>query len=708
MTVIDIADPQTDKLLGSIENGVGNEQAYWGEVREQGLDGVHTFEFFTDGRSAEAALIQDLSRIIIPARRGGFHEFVAYEIENDSDGEMRVTCLGSETELDVLRIIEAGKWENFVVADFFDLAISGTGWQVGYVETTLSKNYSITEDTTGYTFLRSIANLYGMELHFRIDIQDNRIIGRYVDLLERVGRDDKQEIVKGENLISMSRKVNNREILTALQAYGPEREDGTQLKRLVTDTEAFRRWNFKGQHRIQKYTPETSDEDMTESRLISLARTELNKRINSIVEYEVEAVLLPDTALGDTVRIKDESFEPPLYAESRVVKLSEGLSDSDTDSRTYTIGEIKELKKEDVMRDFLALQETYGALIYRGDTPPERKINVEWTDTSGTIDIGKTWNPDTQQWEKKAPTDAWEINAVDVQDYNGMTVLDLLNDPTVTGRIIADRIQLVGAVDVLSDISGNLGTINTGKINLLQMAGADEKILFGEDINNPDGRIDYAEDSMRFQSDASTYLKVNRGGTTGFESTNVTSAAIVQLYGAGAPMFNFGFLEQEFKHRTIQAGNTRLKFLNGEITALQVRNVADTALAPIHASELVTQSVRELKRNIEPYAKNATQEIITTPVHSYKFLGDTENDLERMGLIYDEAPADIVNVSGFGIDVYSMASMLWKGFQEQEEKIQSQDERIAALEDEKKQMRLEIDEIKKALADSGSGVDIRL
>lgn len=679
MTIIDIADPQTDSLLGSIENSVGSPQAYWGEVRQQGLDGVHTFEFSTDGRSKEAALIQDLSRIIIPAKRGGFYEFVAYEIENDSDGEMRVTCVGSETEMDVLRIVDANRWENFTPTQFLNLAIAGTGWQVGEIETTLSKTYSITENATAFTFLRSIANLYGMELHFRLDIRDNRIIGRYVDLLQKLGRDDKQEITAGENMVHLSRKVNNREILTALRCYGPEREDGTRLDILVTDTEAFQRWNWKGQHRIKEYSPETEDENMTAQRLEVLGRTELNKRINSIVEYEVDAVLLPDTSLGDTVRIKDESFSPPLYAESRVIALSEGLSEDDHESRTYSIGEIKELKKEDVMKDFLYLQQQFGALNYRGDTPPERKINVEWTDTSGTLDIGKTWNPITQMWEKKSPTDAWEINAVDITDYNGSRLVELFNEPGVIGRIAAERIQLVGAVDVLSDISGNLGTMNVGTINLLQMSGLDEKIVFGPDRDNPDGRIDYADDSMRFQSDSSTYVKVNRGGSNGFSAPNVSAGAIIQLYGSGAPMFNFGFLEQEFKHRTISAGNCRLKFLNGALTALQVRNTADTALVPIHASELVTQSVRELKRNITSYEKNATHEIMTTPVRTYQFNDDTENDLPRIGLIYDEAPADTVSVSGFGIDVYSMASMLWKGFQEQQEEISTLKEQMAQM-----------------------------
>lgn len=51
-------------------------------------------------------------------------------------------------------------------------------------------------------------------------------------------------------------------------------------------------------------------------------------------------------------------------------------------------------------------------------------------------------------------------------DYNGNTIASLINQTATTVSINASKINLVGAVSVLSDISGNLGTITAGTINV--------------------------------------------------------------------------------------------------------------------------------------------------------------------------------------------------------------------------------------------------
>ncbi|GKV64671.1 MULTISPECIES: phage tail spike protein [unclassified Sporosarcina] len=57
---------------------------------------------------------------------------------------------------------------------------------------------------------------------------------------------------------------------------------------------------------------------------------------------------------------------------------------------------------------------------------------------------------------------------VSQSDYNGNTITSLINQTSTTIDIQASKINLVGAVNVLSDISGNLGTITSGNINISQ------------------------------------------------------------------------------------------------------------------------------------------------------------------------------------------------------------------------------------------------
>ena len=53
---------------------------------------------------------------------------------------------------------------------------------------------------------------------------------------------------------------------------------------------------------------------------------------------------------------------------------------------------------------------------------------------------------------------------VSYSDYNGNEIASRINQTATTIKIEASKINLVGAVTVLSDISGNLGTITAGTI----------------------------------------------------------------------------------------------------------------------------------------------------------------------------------------------------------------------------------------------------
>ncbi|MGE7545077.1 phage tail protein [Sporosarcina newyorkensis] len=72
----------------------------------------------------------------------------------------------------------------------------------------------------------------------------------------------------------------------------------------------------------------------------------------------------------------------------------------------------------------------------------------------------------------------WNLDATNAQisqkvsqtDYNGNTIVSMINQTPYYVEINADKINLVGAVSVLSDISGDLGTITAGNINIWESA----------------------------------------------------------------------------------------------------------------------------------------------------------------------------------------------------------------------------------------------
>lgn len=411
--MIYILHPQKDVILGYLDR-----EDYWDDKHHQATDGVHFIEFSTFSDTAEAGMLVDRCRLLRQASTGGWQEFVAYHIGARGDRTKQIVATGAEAELDRLKVMEPGWRSGYTLEQYMNQALAGTRMELGMIDYGGSKSRYFDKHMGGYAFLNRVAGFYGREIRRRVEVIDNRIAGRYWDMVERLGSDKRHEIVAGENMAGITREVFSDRIVTALYCVGPEREDGTRLTVLVTDDDAFQRWNWHGQHIIDFYEPETDDEEMTLVRLTTLGTTELKKRIVSVVKYTIEAAVLPDddVELGDTQWIKDEDFEPPLYAESRAIVVIEPIS-GDVSKRTYEFGETRELKEEDVLKTFRHLQKVYGMRVVRSPVPPAGSPSKIWVKTDldapagSGLEVQHIWNTEAAEWVKVTPTAAGEVGA---------------------------------------------------------------------------------------------------------------------------------------------------------------------------------------------------------------------------------------------------------------------------------------------------------
>jgi hypothetical protein len=105
----------------------------------------------------------------------------------------------------------------------------------------------------------------------------------------------------------------------------------------------------------------------------------------------------------------------------------------------------------------------------------------------------------------------------------------------------------------------------------------------------------------------------------------------------------------------------------GEVRVTTPNSTSDYAsfrCDTIYRSSEVATSRREMKKNITDYTVDALSEINTTPIREYHLLGDSDTEKKRLGVIMDEAPVDIVDIKGNGVETYAMISMSWKAIQE--------------------------------------------
>lgn len=492
--MIHILHHQTDELVGWIS------QVHY-DSHQNSLDNKETYDFKTSIFEPGADKISKRSRIIIPSEEGDYREFIVDEtVELTSQETIEVYSTGSFMDLAKLKVIPAQTRDGETVLSAATYALDGLPWKVGITEYSGIYKWTIENYTSALGALKQIATLFNCELRFRVTVEGDKVTGRYVDLLKRQGMDRGNEIVFGKDLVDIKRKVNTERVVTALYCISPEREDGTRLTTTVYDEKAFQNWNWHGEDLIEVYEPESENQDMTLEQLTSYGKKELNKRIAAAVEYEVDAVALDQMSgydhevrrLGDTTRIKDEHFKPPMYLDSRVIFVERSVFDKSR--KSYKLGEVIEYKEEDIFKEFRKMQSAYAFKMVRSPNPPPGKPNVMWVQTGKPVDVAHTWNSDIQDWEKHTPTQAVEVNSysqtdIDTKDtdaYQGATVY---TDQRFTND------EVLSSVEVSPN--GNILPKNGKRITTQRLA-ADDSPLEGDYLDVEGGRlVSYKSGSSR-------------------------------------------------------------------------------------------------------------------------------------------------------------------------------------------------------------------
>ncbi|CAC8295217.1 phage minor structural, N-terminal region domain protein [Staphylococcus aureus] len=335
-----------------------------------------------------------------------------------------------------------GKFEKKTTSEALKDVLSDTGWEVSeQTEYDGLRTTSWTSYQTRYEVLKQLCTTYKMVLDFYIELSSNTVKGRYVVLKKKNSLFKGKEIEYGKDLVGLTRKIDMSEIKTALIAVGPENDKGKRLELVVTDDEAQSQFNLPMRYIWGIYEPQSDDQNMNETRLSSLAKTELNKRKSAVMSYEITSTDLEVTypheiiSIGDTVRVKHRDFNPPLYVEAEVIAEEYNII---SENSTYTFGQPKEFKESELREEFnkrlnLIHQklndnisnintivkdvvdgelEYFERKIHKSDTPPENPVNdMLWYDTSNpdVAVLRRYWNG---RWIEATPNDVEKLGGI--------------------------------------------------------------------------------------------------------------------------------------------------------------------------------------------------------------------------------------------------------------------------------------------------------
>ncbi|HDR7783986.1 TPA: phage tail protein [Bacillus wiedmannii] len=348
-----VVDFKTEQIVASIQ-----PTDYWDDKRHWEIkNNIDTLEFRVFDNTRHSSTLMQQNLVLKEVRDGRIVPYVITEIEKNSDDRSVIAYASGEwIQLAKAGIIPPQKLEGKTLIEMIDIALAGTKWKKGNLEYASFRSMIIDEFIDPLSFLKKIAALFELEIQYRAEVVGSQIVGRYVDMVKKRGRETGKEITLGKDLLGIKRIENSQNICTALLGFvkkeGGEFVTITEINGGVpylVDSDAFQRWNEKGQHKFGFYSPETENEDMDSKRLMTLMNTELKKRVNSSVFYEVEAQsigrvfglvheLIND---GDTIRIKDTGFTPKLYLEARAIAGDESFKNPLQDK--YVFGDYHEI-----------------------------------------------------------------------------------------------------------------------------------------------------------------------------------------------------------------------------------------------------------------------------------------------------------------------------------------------------------------------------
>ncbi|HAU85088.1 MAG TPA: hypothetical protein DCW90_06195 [Lachnospiraceae bacterium] len=373
--MIFILDRQ-EQVIGLLKNGGVNSGAapfYDDLLTEDLATGAETFQFTTImGNDTASDLC--VGNYVAFKKDDKMKLFQIMQTSEDHSQEMEMTVYAESAGLGLInQVVRKQKLISSTLRRFMTTVLDGTEWKLGKCPT-IEQSYDIEiEDDSVYSVLQNNLSKYGVEIEFRVELKKGRVSDKYIDLHETRGNVTGKRFEFGKDIEGLSRKTDATELYTALIGKG---KDGLTFRDVsvsginkpkgqdyVADQAAFDRYNNNGYHimGVFEYDTESPEELLRET------YKQLQKSKNPKIEYEVNVALLGEllgqdwntVAIGDTVYIVDNYFNPPVHLAARVNKLETSMTDPQNDK--CVLANFVEVKSNitDAMRKIAAKLEGY-------------------------------------------------------------------------------------------------------------------------------------------------------------------------------------------------------------------------------------------------------------------------------------------------------------------------------------------------------------
>ena len=333
---------KSEEIVGVLSNSgdLTKITPYFDDKHLMDLDnGSESYEFSTRGDAPESQFLE-IGNYIAFDYKGDIKLFSIVDIEETHSEQFIKTVYAESCGFELLNnYVRPITFKNATVSQFAESILTGTSFKIGEVSLELSKvqDIDVNTPTTVYKLIQDIIiGEFGAEICFRVKIANNRIIGKYLDLFYKRGRQNLYRFEYGVNMSKVVRRADASELATALIGVGTNNLDFKSVyaddkplnQDFYVNEDAFNRYNVRGRHIFGVFNYETDSAE----ELLNKTREEAEKRGVPKLSYDIDIELLgQDVRLGDTVYVIDNAFTPPLHLEARIRQLEISKSNPSAD-----------------------------------------------------------------------------------------------------------------------------------------------------------------------------------------------------------------------------------------------------------------------------------------------------------------------------------------------------------------------------------------
>ena len=317
-------------------------------TRTRELNGENTLEIESNEEIIEG------DRVLFKDDLNKWNEYIISSVDIERDNEVRYIAYGEDSSYELFyTYVDDLKPRDENAKTLLSRLLEDTRFEVGFVEDVgnISTNFY---HTNVRNCIYRIVEILGCDIDYTIKVEDNKIVGRYVNLYKKIGSNNGKRFTYKKDLNNIKKTIDYSNICSKLYGYGKGEEIVEDDYDITTDnsekeSKYGRRINFADVNGGKKYV-ENNDtrlkygigierkhlesifvaedcEDKEE--LLRLTKEELEKRSRPKISYDINVEdiskyqdmggIVEGVGLGDEVLISDKSINEKVL--TRVIKI---------------------------------------------------------------------------------------------------------------------------------------------------------------------------------------------------------------------------------------------------------------------------------------------------------------------------------------------------------------------------------------------------